>query len=631
MEFERKTVIGVFVEACQRFKDRPAFRYRAGEQEFEVTYEKFLEDVLLLSRAFAKKKIQKGERVLLLSDNRYAWIVTDMALQSLGAISVPRGSDAPSQELRFILEHSGCSHLIFETAELLGCHEETIKGIKGVMTTLVIAGEGRGSWFDRVFSYADILGERTFTAQDRDEFLDAARNILPEDPMTIIYTSGTTGVPKGVVLTHANIHHNIVNLPGLIGLTEKDRWLSVLPTWHIFERTAEYLSVARGSEIVYSSIKTFAADLAEYKPTLVASVPRLWESLYNRIQAAVRKKGVWPERIFAALVWTSKAYRRNRRIVRNELPVFVRPGRFRVAIDRARAFWAMAALALPYCLARKKLSAVQERFGGRLRMAISGGGSLPAYLDEWIDALGIRIVNAYGMTECSPGIAGRGWNCPVFGTLGPPVPETELRIADDGDQPLPPGHEGEIQVRGGQVFGGYYMADEENRKAFTADGFFRTGDLGMLTVTGELVITGRSKEIIVLTSGENVDPSRIEATISMFPFVNDAVLVGQDQKGLGALIVPNMEELREYLRRKYQRISQETEDFLSDSSILEGIRKEMNKLLDTRKGFKPYEKLHRISFLDREFQLGEELTNTLKKKRHVIERKYKEIITRLFQ
>ncbi len=194
----------------------------------------------------------------------------------------------------------------------------------------------------------------------------------------------------------------------------------------------------------------------------------------------------------------------------------------------------MLILAFPYWLAQKKLAPLLDKFGGRLRVAVSGGGTLPAYLENWLDAIGIRIVNAYGMTECAPAIAGRGYNSNIFGTLGRPIDITELRIVDSEDQPVAPGVEGEIEVRGPQVFDGYDDNDEENRKAFTADGFFRTGDLGKLTIHGELVLTGRSKEIIVLASGENIDPSRIEGAISQLPFVNDAVLVGQDRKGLAS-------------------------------------------------------------------------------------------------
>jgi long-chain acyl-CoA synthetase len=222
-------------------------------------------------------------------------------------------------------------------------------------------------------------------------------------------------------------------------------------------------------------------------------------------------------------------------------------------------------------------------------------------------------------------------SCRVFGTLGKPVPKTEVRIVDENGWNVEPGTEGEIWVRGQQVTPGYYKNEEENKKAFTPDGFFKTGDLGKMTLTGELVITGRAKEIIVLASGENVDPTNIEAAISMFPFVNEAVLVGQDKKGLGALIVPDMEKLREYMTEKFNTVVQETEDILKDHQTMDRIKKEMNKLLNPKKGFKHYEKLQKIHFLDKEFKLGEELTNTFKKKRHVIERKYKDIINNLLK
>ena len=282
-------------------------------------------------------------------------------------------------------------------------------------------------------------------------------------------------------------------------------------------------------------------------------------------------------------------------------------------------------------LAVKKLQLVQEKFGGRLRMAISGGGSLPPYLDEWIDAIGIRIVNAYGMTECAPAIAGRALNCAIFGTLGPPTKDTELRIVGEEGKILPAGTVGEIQMRGEQLFPGYYDNEEENQKAFTEDGFFKTGDLGKLTLTGELVITGRSKEIIVLASGENIDPSRIESTITQLPFVIDAVLVGQDKKGLGALIVPDFEQLRDFISSKFERSTETTEQLLANKQVLDRVKVEINRLLNPKKGFKPFEKLQNIHFLDKEFKPGEELTNTLKKKRHVIETKYREIIGKLLK
>jgi long-chain acyl-CoA synthetase len=624
------TFFHTFLESCSTYRDNLAFIYRVGEDEYRVTFEKFFEDVLILSRAFKDNKIRRGDKVFLLSDNRYSWIVTDLALQALGAVSVPRGSDTPPSEIEFIVTHSGAEVLILETEKLYRECQPLIKSLKpkGVF---IIAGDEKHSWFDKAVTYTELLKDRTIEPRDIEWFKGLAAKITPDDLLTIIYTSGTTGTPKGVMLTHSNIMHNVRTLPPLIRLQSDDVWVSILPTWHIFERTAEYLSVAKGSCLVYSSIRTFASDLETYKPTQVATVPRIWESLYSKITAGLKKKDPKKAKIFNLLVRVSIAYRRNRRILRDQLPVFEKKAFPLRWAAKVRAAVENVFLFLPYLLAQKKFTLVQDKFGGRLKAAISGGGSLPSYLDEWIDAIGIRIVNAYGMTECSPGIAGRGFNCDVFGTIGPAVAETELRIVNDQGEVVPNGTEGEIQVRGPQVFKSYYNNPEANASAFTPDGFLRTGDLGKLTLTGELVITGRAKEIIVLASGENVDPTNIEATLSMFPFVQDAVLVGQDKKGLGALIVPDLEKLREFVYEKYNQVLDETENALKDKQLLDRLREEMNKLLNAKKGFKPYEKLQNIHFLDKEFTLGEELTNSFKKKRHVIEKKYKDIINRLLK
>ncbi|PLX99173.1 MAG: long-chain fatty acid--CoA ligase, partial [Desulfuromonas sp.] len=330
-------------------------------------------------------------------------------------------------------------------------------------------------------------------------------------------------------------------------------------------------------------------------------------------------------------VKVSTLFNRQQRVLCNQLPRFAAGVSLPRGLAKLKAVVLLLLLLPANLLAKKKLRGVQEKFGGRLRMAISGGGSLPPYLEAWIDAVGIRIVNAYGMTECAPAIAGRGLNCEIFGTLGPPTQDTELRIVNADGVLLGPGEVGEIQIRGEQVFSGYYNNEEENLKAFTADGFFKTGDLGKLTVTGELIITGRSKEIIVLASGENIDPSRIESALTQLPFVSDAVLVGQDKKGLGALIVPDFEQLRHFVGSTYERGHDSMEHLLKDKHALDRIKAEMNRMLHPKQGFKPFEKLQNIHFLDKEFKIGDELTNTLKKKRHVIETKYHEIIGKLLK
>ncbi len=628
---EPTTLFEMLLNCCDIYRENIAFIYRMGEEEIQVSYAKLFEDVVLLSRAFEKRGLGRGDKVMFLSDNRYAWIVTDLAIMSLGAVTVPRGSDTPTQELSFIVENSDATYLVIESDSLLEHHRNYLNGCKQIKSIFVMTSPDKHKFFSNTYSYGSLLGDRTISDDDIDHFHKRGKEIRPDSLLTLIYTSGTTGLPKGVQLSHSNVMHNIKYIPDIIGLTPEDRWLSILPSWHIFERTAEYSALCVGSCLVYSSVKTFAQDLENYKPTLVATVPRVWESLYSKVELAIRKKGKAPQAIFNLLVAVSSKYKRNQRLLRGHLPQFKRKDPITTLFIKGVALIKLIVLFPLYLVARKKLAAVQQRFGGRLRLAISGGGTLARYLEEWIDAVGIRIVNAYGMTECSPAIAGRGLSCPVYGTLGPAVPETDLRIVSEQGEVLGPGAEGLIEVRGPQVTAGYYKNEEENRKSFSEDGFFRTGDLGMLTLGGELVITGRAKEIIVLASGENIDPSRIENAITVFPFIQDAILVGQDKKGLGALLVPNMEELRDYMSRKISGFKNEEKDLTKDTKVLDHVKSEMNRLLLPKQGFKPYEKLQGIVFLDREFTLGEELTNTLKKKRHVIEKKYKALIDTLLR
>ncbi len=625
------SVIAAIMATCHRFPDRLAFIYRAGGNELTVDYAKLREDVILLARAFEERKVKRNSRVLLLSDNRYAWIVTDLALMALGAISVPRGSETPTQELEYILSHSQCTFIIVETETLLSRHQEMLSNQKEVKTVFLIEGSDKHTLFNRIYAYNDILKNRTISDADFNHFDSLVAKITPKQELTIIYTSGTTGSPKGVVLNHRNLLFNTEKLPPIIAITEKDLWVSILPSWHIFERTLEHLALTAGSCSVYSNLKNFANDLVTYKPTLVATVPRLWESLYSKVLATVTARGSKAVTVFNLLVKISIRYHRARRQWRGHLPEFtksslpVRCGRKSIALAQ------MIALALPYRLAQKKLAPLQDKFGGRLRMAVSGGGTLPAYLESWLDAIGIRIANAYGMTECAPAIAGRGYNSEIFGTLGRPLSVTELRVVDSDDKQVAPGVEGEVEVRGPQVFDGYYDNDEENRKAFTTDGYFRTGDLGKLTISGELILTGRSKEIIVLASGENIDPSRIEGAIEQLPFVNDAVLVGQDRKGLAALIVPDWDKLKDFIMERFGHSEEEAEALREDHALRDRVKNEINRLLHAKNGFKPYEKLQKIDFLKHEFTVGEELTNTFKKRRYIIERKYKELIDKLFK
>lgn len=627
MDNHTKTLFHMLLNSYEKYKDKTAFIFKVEDKQFDITYQKLFDDILLLSRAFSSKGIKKGSKVMFLSDNRYEWMVTDLALVSLGAISVPRGNDTPTKELEYIIQHSESEFLICENETVYEKHKAMLENLN-LKSIFIIEADNLHTIFDNIYSYNDLLKNKEIYNNEIEEFYALKENLSNEDIFTLIYTSGTTGTPKGVILTHSNIMYNVRELPKLIELKSDDLWVSILPSWHIFERAAEYLGLAYGCTIVYSTIKTFANDLEEFKPTLVATVPRLWESMYTKINNTLEKQDPKKAKIFKKLVKISAMYNYNQRVLKDELPQFKKPNPLVLVPKKSIAFLKLLILHFPNKFAKKKLEAVKEKFGGRLRLAISGGGTLPPYLDEWIDAIGIRIVNAYGMTECAPGIAGRALNCNTFGTLGTVAEGTKLKIVNEYEEELPAGEVGEIYVKGEQVTPGYYKNEEENKKSFTEDRYFKTGDLGKLTINDEIIITGRSKEIIVLANGENVDPSRIESAIAHLPFISDAVLVGQDKKGLGMLVVPDFEKLKEYVETNFNKAISSVEQILEDTSVLNKIKRDMNELLQHKKGFKPFEKLQNIHFLEDEFKQGEELTNTFKKKRHVIEKKYKEIIDR---
>jgi len=607
------TLFDMFLDITAKYKTKVAFVYKINDIEYKVSYKLFFDDVLLLSKAFTKSGIKKGDKVMFVSDNRYEWIVTDFALLALGVISVPRGTDTPTDELNYIMSHSDCKHLIVENHKTFELHKEMLDNLN--LSSVFVLDD-----------YKKLLeNERPISEDDIKEFTNLKTLHKVQDIFTIIYTSGTTGRPKGVPLNHINMMYNVDTIPHAIGLQQSDEWLSILPPWHVFERASEYVAFSKGCKIIYTSAKTFAADLEYYKPTMVATVPRLWESMYAKITNTLAKE---PKKaaIFNTLIEISKIYKKNLRIVLDQLPRYEKQNILASTLTKIIPLIKVILLFPFYLLARKKLSLVQKKFGGKLKLAISGGGALPEYVDEWIDAIGIRIVNAYGMTECSPLITGRALNCNIFGTIGPAFEGTQLRIVDEHGNKVDVGVSGEVEVKGPQVMSGYFNSEEETKKTFTEDGFLKTGDLGKLTITGELILTGRSKEIIVLSSGENVDPSRIESAVSILPYITDAMLVGQDKKGLGLLIVADFEILKEYVSTKLDKAVESVEQMMEDQHIVSDIKSELNEILHKKHGFKPFEKLQNIHFLDKEFKVGEELTNTLKKKRHIIEKKYHELI-----
>jgi long-chain acyl-CoA synthetase len=407
------------------------------------------------------------------------------------------------------------------------------------------------------------------------------------------------------------------------------RFVSILPTWHTFERTIEYIVLDSGIELHYSGKRTVRQDVLTIRPSFMVGVPRVWETFYRAVAGAVEKlpprKRALVER---ALAGSREFHRLGRRAngVEIEPPArVVRPGLLARALLRLR----QAPLLLHEILARKLVYAkLKAALGGELRIAISGGGPLPPDVDEFFVRAGLPFLNGYGLTETAPVVCVRLPERNVLGTIGPPLPRTEVRIVDEAGKDVGREVRGVIQVRGPQVMSGYFRNEAASRACLTADGWFDSGDLGLVSSEGDVMIVGRAKDTIVLTGGENVEPENIETSLLASPLILDVVVVGHARKTLGALIVPNIEIVR-------MRVSGLPEDapeqIVSRPEVDVLIRSEVSRLVCGERGFRTFETVSRLAYLARPFSTEDgTLTATLKKRRRVIEERYQELIARLF-
>jgi long-chain acyl-CoA synthetase len=424
----------------------------------------------------------------------------------------------------------------------------------------------------------------------------------------------------------------IENLP--FDIKPGDRMLSILPVWHSYERIFEMVSIAMGSCTHYTSLRAITEDLKVVRPTLMASAPRLWESLYKKILSNVRASSAPRRALFhAAYACARNVHRAERFFLGQQLDMHGRGPieSLRLAVAHAVA-WLLSVIPLKLLddLVLSKLRAV---VGGEFRGTISGGGALQPHVDEFFNFIGIPVLEGYGMTETAPVLAVRTWENLVIGTVGQPYPNTEVRIIDlhTGATLYPcawrrgRGRRGEIHVRGPQVMKGYYK-DPEGTDLVLRDGWMNTGDIGMVTFNNCLKILGRSKDTIVLLSGENVEPVPIEARLTASPLIEQCMVVGQDQKALGALIVPSLDGFR--------AAGLDLAD-LADLLVREDAHRlmdaEIRRLIGSEAGFKPFERIAAWRFVSRSFEVGDELTNTFKLKRHIISDRYARLIEAMFE
>lgn len=589
---EHGTIYEVFRRSAEQFPDRRALGYkRQGRYEF-LTYRGLLERVLACRRGLAALGVRRGDRVAILSENRAEWAITDLACQALGAVTVPIYYTLPREQVQYIVTDAAVRVLVVSDAKQTAKALEIFPHVRTLENVVVLDAEP----VPPAISFAQML-ERGAKGPADAELDEAAKQISPDDIATLIYTSGTTGDPKGAMLTHRNLLHTGMAARQIVHLDETDIFLSFLPLCHIFERTAgHYLPLSIGALIIYSEgVFAVANELVDVRPTAFMCVPRVYEAMQEKIMEHV-----------------SKMPAKRRRIVQWALDAAQKAVQLRSA-GRRPGVWLTLQVALADRLALRRIR--WRTTGGRIRFLVAGGAPLSAATFVFFQAIGVNILEGYGLTEL-PVISVNRPGRQRQGTVGEILPGIEVRMAGDG----------EILATGPSLMRGYFGRPKDTAEAIDAEGWFHTGDVGELSEDGYLKITDRKKDIIVLANGKNVAPQPIEARLKTSPFIAEAVLFGDRSNAIVALIVPAFDRLKEWARAQELPVK-DPADLIDRAEVRKLIKGEVDRLSQPLADF---ERIKRFALVPGPFTIdGGELTPTLKVKRKAIAQKYAQVLETL--
>ncbi|HEY9801351.1 MAG TPA: long-chain fatty acid--CoA ligase [Leptolyngbyaceae cyanobacterium] len=617
--------------AAKRFGDTVALYNPHAKPPVEITYKQLAEKIQLFASGLQALGVKAGDRISLIADNSPYWFIADQGIMTAGAVDAVRSSQAEKEELLYIVGHSGSTALVVEDLKTFNRLQDRLPDL-AIHLVVLLTNEAPPT-------------EQGFKVLNFNQLLEVGQNhnFVPvpqkkENLATLIYTSGTTGKPKGVMLSYSNLLHQVTTFRVIIQPHVGDTVLSILPTWHSYERAVEYYLLSQGSSQVYTNLRSVKSDLKEYKPNYMVAVPRLWESIYEGVQKQFREQPANKQRLIKFLLGMSERYIKAKRIAEGTSLDHL----YASSINRFVAKLISFTL-LPFHTLGKKLvyNKVREATGGRIKQVISGGGALPRHIDTFFEIIGVQILQGYGLTETSPVTnVRRPWRN-FIGTSGQPIPGTEVKIVDpETRQPLPVGQRGLVLLKGPQVMQGYYQNPEATAKVLDPQGWFDSGDLGWVTPDNELVLTGRAKDTIVLTNGENIEPQPIEDACLRSPYIDQIMLVGQDQRSLGALIVPNIEALEKWAESQNLVLSLEDDKLTSSSSekinleskMIQGLfRQELNREVQNRPGYRPDDRIGQFKLILEPFSIDNGLmTQTLKIRRHVVAERYRDIINAMF-
>lgn len=616
-----ETLSELYLNLVKKYKDsdKTAFAYKpATDAPYEsITWGEADEDVRALAAYMVEHGIDPGDRVAILSENRYEWAVVDLAVQLIGAVNVALYTTLPPNQCEYILQDSEAELFFVSTGiqlkkavkvfdncsalhQVVAFDEPKVeKYMEGHYVTL----------FDKVLKEGARLLDK-----HREELNRRAASLAPEDLSTLIYTSGTTGKPKGAMLTHRNIVSNVKSAHGHINIDDSDRCLSFLPLSHSFERTGgHYAMMAGGAEIYYAeSVDTVAKNMTEAHPTIIVSVPRLFERIYNLVTKSIEEGTEVKQKIFSWALNVGKKHFKGKRGL--------------VSLQKGLAD-------------RLVFDKLKQRTGGRVRFFVSGGAALPPEIGEFFLAAGLHVLEGYGLTETAPVVACNKLSEERIGTVGHIIPgvtvgiqrlEDNEIVAQLSGEDYPSdldSEEGEIIVHGPNVMKGYWKREEDTRQMIDSDGWLHTGDVGRFT-KGNLQITDRIKHMIVNAGGKNIYPGPIEDMFKTSKWIDQLVVVGEKQPYMAALVVPDFEVLEQHARSndiKYESF----DDLIRNEEIVKLYRKE---IMGFSKELASHEKIRDFRLVPGEFTVESgELTPTLKVKRRIVEDKYSDLIEDMFK
>ncbi len=642
-----KTLPLLFKQRAQRIPDvcSQASKNKSGTYEY-FSYKTVYSEILAFAAVLQTLGAGKDSHVGIISDNRREWLITDMAVLALRGADVPRGCDSMGTEIRYILNAADCIISFFENERQLLKVLEKPEEVPQLKTAILYEEPKEETCTKaaeagiQVFCFWPLLEKGKQLVQEKPELITAIEtdmdNASDDEIATLIFTSGTTGVPKGVMLSHRNFTAQLEIIHVCLPAHTGDMWLSILPVWHSFERAIQYIAITLNTGLAYSKPvgSVMLADMAVIKPQFMCGVPRVWESVATGIKRSMKKTGGAPYALFRFFNWWGGKYVWAKEHLTGRVCQFSKRSRFLDALIAVIPFIVLWPLAkLGDVIIFKKIRA---KLGGQIKCTISGGGALQKETDLFYRTAGINILEGYGMTETAPVLSVRDYRKARPGSVGPILPCVEVRVVGEKDgiavsmDPLPPGQQGLIYVKGDQVMKGYYKQPELTKSILGEDGWLNTGDLGMFSYDGEIKITGRAKDTIVLLGGENIEPLALESSLNGSQYIETSVVLGQDKKYLAALLVADKAMVEAYA--KENSIQYDNYDaLLTTPEVQHLFTSEVENIINAKNGFKTCERIFKFTLLPKSFSVGEELSAKQEIIRPTINQLYKDQISDLFK